>query len=210
MIIKKATNWVDLADRIFPISDKLVGEVDLNEMAYFDYAGRIYGDKYNLLKSAWEHSLTVDVVDKDHYPNGEIEGVIIPHGVTSIGEAVFASWSSNNKPLVIPNSVTSIGEAAFAGWLSNNQPLVIPNSVTSIGNNAFGGWISNNQPLVIPDSVTSIGNNAFAGWLSNNQPLVIPDSVTSIGNNAFLDWSLVPLCRNTSNYTTNINKYKCI
>jgi len=37
---KTATNWVDLADRIFPISDKLVGEVDLNEMAYFDYAGR--------------------------------------------------------------------------------------------------------------------------------------------------------------------------
>jgi len=40
------------------------GEVDLNEMAYFDYAGRIYGDKYSLLKSAWEHSLTVVTVNK--------------------------------------------------------------------------------------------------------------------------------------------------
>jgi len=108
---KEATNWVDLADRIFPMSDKLVG-VDLNEMAYFDYAGSIYGDKYSLLKSAWEHSLTVDTeeISADstqedqrgtaQYPNGETYGVIIPHGVTIIGHYAFAYWSSNNQPLI--------------------------------------------------------------------------------------------------------------
>jgi len=49
MIIKEATNWVNLADRIFPISDRLVG-VDLNEMAYFDYAGSIYGGQIQSIK----------------------------------------------------------------------------------------------------------------------------------------------------------------
>ena len=176
------------------------GEVDLNEIAYFNYAGSVYGDKYSLLPNAWEHSLTVDPSEisedsdysspggKAQYPNGEIEGVIIPQGVTSIGDYAFQGWSANNQPIVIPNSVTHIGNSAFFGWTSNNQPLVIPDSVTSIENTAFSGWNSNNQPLVIPNSVTSIGGSAFADWQSNNQPLVIPNSVTSIGGSAFADW----------------------
>ncbi len=140
-------------------------KVDPNAMAYFDYAGSIYGDRYSLLASAWEHSLTVVTVDKAQYPNGETEGVIIPQGVTSIGDRAFRNWPENNQPLVIPNSVTSIGAEAFGVWPSNNQPLIIPDSVTSIGYGAFSFWQSNNQPLIIPDSVTSIGNSAFYNWL---------------------------------------------
>ncbi len=203
---KEATNWVDLADRIFPISDRLVGASggDLNAMAYFNYASRIYGDKYNLLVSAWEHSLTVNVIDKDHYPNGEIEGVIIPQGVTSIGAGAFFNWQSNNQPLVIPNSVTSIGISAFLSWSSNNQPLVIPNSVTSIDGQAFSGWSANNQPLTISNSVTSIDEATFGSWSSNNQPLVIPNSVTSIGDGAFADWHSNNQPLTISNSVTNI------
>jgi len=178
--------------------------VDLNEMAYFDYAGRIYGDKYNLLIDAWEHSLTVDPLEisadstqevqrgKAQYPNGATEGVIIPQGVTSIGVGAFFDWESNNQPLVIPNSVTSIGNNAFNSWTSNNHLLVIPNSVISIGAGAFNSWISNNQPLTIPQSVTSISAGAFNNWSTNNHPIVIPDSVTSIGVMAFRNWLSVP------------------
>ena len=178
--------------------DKLVD--DLNALAYFNYAGRIYGDKYSLLASAWEHSLTVDPLEisedssslnprgRAQYPNGETEGVIIPQGVTRIGNYAFSYWSVNNQPLVIPNSVTSIESYAFSYWSANNHPLVIPSSVTSIGNYAFYDWESNNHPLVIPSSVESIGYGAFRNWESNNHPLVIPSSVTSIGNYAFYDW----------------------
>ena len=153
------------------------GEIDLNEMSYFDYAGSIYGAKYSLLASAWEHSLTVDPLEisedsaflnyrgKAQYPNGETEGVIIPHGVTSIGNNAFRDWGANNQPLIIPNSVTSIGSNAFSYWIANNQPLVIPDSVTSIGSYAFGYWQKNKHPLVIPESVTSIGINAFCFWV---------------------------------------------
>ena len=92
----------------------------------------------------------------------------------------------------------------------NENGIIIPNSVTSIGSSVFRNWGSNNQPLVIPNSVTSIGSYAFYNWQANNQPLVIPDSVTSIGSYAFRDWSLVPICRDTSNNSTNISKRKCI
>ena len=194
--VKKANGNIEYFMNATDINARL----DPNAMAYFDYAGSVYGDKYSLLPNAWEHSLTVDPLEisenssylsqrgKAQYPNGETEGVIIPQGVTSIGEYAFRGWSSNNQPLVIPNSVTSIGDFAFFGWQSNTHPLVIPNSVTSIGIEAFNNWTSNNKPLVIPDSVTTIGNYAFSDWTSNNQPLVIPNSVTTIGNYAFRDW----------------------
>ena len=139
-------------------------EMGLDEMSYFDYAGVIYGDKYDLLPSAWEHSLTVDTATRAQYPKGGTEGVIIPHGITSIGEQAFYNWSLNNRPLVIPNSVTRIEDNAFESWKANNQPLVIPNNVTIIGAYAFSEWSSNTYPLVIPGSVTAIGVHAFRHW----------------------------------------------
>ena len=190
---------IDPTTNVISASSGGGGEVDLNEMAYFDYASSIYGDKYSLLVNAWEHSLTVDPSEisadnrgKAQYPNGATEGIIIPQGVTSIGDKAFYYWASNNQPLVIPNSVTSIGSQAFHHWTANNQPLVIPNSVTSIGSYAFYYWTSNNQPLTIPNSVTSIGPYAFNDWEANSHPLVIPESVTSIGSQAFYNWRLVP------------------
>ena len=136
--------------------------------AYEDYARTLYLalGKLNQFTAAWEHSLTVNPsqIGMTQYPNGETEGVIIPQGVTIIGNNAFDSWVSNNQPLVIPNSVTSIGNNAFSNWGSNNQPLVIPNSVTSIDIFSFSNWTSNNQPLVIPNSVTNIGAYAFNSW----------------------------------------------
>ena len=163
---------------------------------YEDYARMLYSKWGQNAKfpNAWEHSLTVDPLEisansvssnprgKAQYPNGTTEGVIIPDGVTSIGNYAFTSWTTNNQPLVIPNSIASISDYAFSNWQSNNQPLVIPNSVTSIGVQAFFNWRANNQPLVIPDSVTSIGVQAFYNW--NLVPYVeikavIPPSLSS-------------------------------
>ena len=95
--VKKADGNIEY----FMNATDINAKVDPNAMAYFDYAGSIYGDKYNLLASAWEHSLTVDPLEISEssspesprgtaqYPNGETEGVIIPHGVTSIGNGAF-------------------------------------------------------------------------------------------------------------------------
>ena len=157
------------------------------EDEYYNYAKDYYTATNNatLFENAWEHSLAVDPLeiseDSDissrrgtaQYPNGATEGVIIPQGVTTIGNYAFMDWQSNNQPLTIPNSVTSIGNYAFRNWSANNQPLVIPDSVTSIGNEAFYMWQSNNHPLIIPNSVTTIKEWSFYGWQSNNQPLVI-------------------------------------
>ena len=120
--------------------------------------------------------------NKKIYLNGiEIKDLVIPNGVTSIGQYAFYDCTSLTS-VTIGNSVTSIGQTAFRGCTSLTS-VTIGNSVTSIGKDAFYGCTSLTS-VVIPDSVTSIGQSAFYGC-TRLTSVVIPDSVTSIGQNAF-------------------------
>ena len=108
-------------------------------------------------------------------------GVVIPDGVTTIGEAAFecCDWLESVE---IPESVTAIGYAAFAGcWSLTN--VEIPNSVTAIGDSVFSRCESLTS-IEIPRGVTTIGNSAFSECTSL-MSVEIPESVTAIGNSAF-------------------------
>jgi len=110
-----------------------------------------------------------------------ITDIIIPSGVTSIGNNAFEDCSSLTS-VIIPDSVTSIGDDAFYGC-SSLTSITIPDSVTSIGEWAFCGC-SNLTSVTIPDSVTSIRNATFANC-SSLTSVTIPNSVISIGDAAF-------------------------
>jgi len=112
---------------------------------------------------------------------GDNEKVVIPDGVTSIGNYAF-SRSEKLTSVIIPDSVTSIGNNAFSLCKKLNS-VIIPDSVTSIGNFAFYSCKSL-KSVIIPDSVTSIGNYAFSRCKKFTS-VMIPDSVTSIGDHAF-------------------------
>ena len=106
--------------------------------------------------------------------------VLIPNGVTSIGDRAFDS--SGLTSITIPNSVTSIDSLAFA-FATSLTSITIPSSVTSIGFAAFA-FATSLTSITIPSSVTSIDNLAFynATLLTS---LTIPDSVTTLGGSAF-------------------------
>lgn len=120
------------------------------------------------------------VLEKYTEESGVTE-VVIPEGVTSIGESAFRKCRSLES-ITIPNGVTSIGEWAF--WeCSSLASITIPDGVTSIGGEAF--WdCSSLESITIPNGVTSIGEGAFVGC-SSLKSIVLPNSIMSIGICAF-------------------------
>lgn len=107
--------------------------------------------------------------------------VVIPNGVTTIGDYAFDARSSLTS-VEIPDSVTSIGDSAFSGCRGLTS-VTIPESVTRIGNFAFDGCISL-VSVTIPEGIASIGGCAFQNC-SALTSVTIPDSVRSIGSYAF-------------------------
>ena len=110
-----------------------------------------------------------------------ITHVVIPEGVTTIGDRAF-SWCESLQSIDIPDSVTTIGKSAFS-VCESLQSIDIPNSVTIIGDGAFDGCESL-QSIDIPDSVTTIGKSAFS-VCESLQSIDIPNSVSIIGDGAF-------------------------
>ncbi|MBO4867652.1 MAG: leucine-rich repeat domain-containing protein [Ruminococcus sp.] len=114
-----------------------------------------------------------------------ITSVIIPEGVTYIGDSAF-SGCEKLASVTIPKSVKVISSDAFenTAWLNEQRkadPLVIVNNILIDGRTASGD-------VVIPDTVKIIGSSSFY----NNSELTsvsIPDSVIEIHGGAFFNCS---------------------
>ena len=81
--------------------------------------------------------------------------VVIPQGVTAIGESVFEDKSLTS--VTIPDSVISIGNFAFD--TNSLVSVIIPDSVTSIGIAAFNS--NSLTSVIIGSGITTIGISAF-------------------------------------------------
>ena len=125
--------------------------------------------------------------------NTEITDLVIPEGVTSIGNFAFCGCSGLTS-VIIPSSVTSIGICLFYGCTCLASIAVSEGNITydsrnhcnAIVETTSNSLISGCKNTVIPDNVTSIGDYAFGGC-SDLISVSIPNSVTSIGDYAF-EW----------------------
>ena len=90
-------------------------------------------------------------------------GVVIPDGVTSIGENVFKDCASL-KSVIIPEGVNEIGYYAFRGC-SSLETVSLPSTLTNIVTAAFE-YCTSLRSIEIPASVTSIGTWLFNGCTS--------------------------------------------
>ncbi len=115
------------------------------------------------------------------YLNGAlINDLVIPDGVTTIGDYVFYGCGSLTS-ITIPNSVTTIGSSAFSSCDSLTS-ITIPDSVTTIGEYAFYNCGSLKK-LALPASITKVESSAFK--YSGVKVVYIPKEITLIKNGAF-------------------------
>ncbi len=129
--------------------------------------------------------------------------VVIPEGVTGIGDCAFATYYlpysdffhrdviDGRKAVTrvsLPDSVTRIGYSAFHGCRSLTS-INIPEGVRALTGSPGGtsGPFSGCESLAhieLPSTLTYLGQSAFSGC-SSLTDLVIPESVAEIGQEAF-------------------------
>ena len=136
--------------------------------------------------------------------NGPGGDVMIPEGVTHIGEKVFSGYKTL-RSIIIPESVTEIGNFAFQDctglqiviipkavtkihdgvfrYCLNIHTVILPNGITDIGCEAFCGC-ENLQGMILPERLQTIGNAAFQ-WCSNLKNIILPNDMLHLGDNAF-------------------------
>ena len=156
-----------------PFDDSAYTEASLVKLAdgrhsihsSFDYQGVTY---------------TVVGIDKEAMVGAEINDIVIPESITSIGASAFAG--STVASVTLPDRLAVIGESTFAGCI-NLDTVNIPSAMTEIPANAFA-YTALKGTLVIPSSVVNIAASAFEGCESLTG-IEIPKSVRMLMSKAF-------------------------
>ena len=155
------------------------------------------------------------ICERAFYNCRYLTSVILPKGVTEIGE--YAFYDCGLTSVTIPDSVTSIGYEAF--YSCDSLTSVYITDLTAWCNISFGSYVTNPlyyaeklyvnnellEELAIPNGITSIASYAFYGY-SSLKSVTIPDSVTTIGESAFQGCSNVTSVA-LSNSLTSIGYY---
>lgn len=116
------------------------------------------------------------------YDDDQRESVVIPHGISSIGEYAFSECEFTS--IVIPNGVKTIGEGAFY-YCTSLEKIEFPEGLESIEDGAFYGCESLKR-VVLPQGITHIGRDAFREC-SELKRAIIPNSVLAIEEYTFYD-----------------------
>ena len=137
-------------------------------------------------------------------PDGTVctEEIIIPEGVTEVGELAFYFRNPNFKSMRIPSTLTSIVDGGLSCPNLERYVMTNPNSKYDIRNNSLIETATNrliagaSQGSKIHESVTTIGKKAFYESCLSNVDL--HEGVTTIEDYAF-DYSDITqiICRST-------------
>ena len=115
------------------------------------------------------------------YRNNDIESVIVPSSVTTIGIQAFYQCK-NLTSVVLPEGVKQLDGSAFNGC--NIENVVIPESLVKVGSSAF----ANNTSLetAIIKGKTEFGSSTFSGC-SNLASVAFHNVINALPSYMFQD-----------------------
>jgi len=120
-------------------------------------------------------------VEKIVANNPSITEIVVPDGVTEIGEGAFYDAKNTLEKVVLPESLVKIGKQAFA-FCQKLTAIDLPAHLTEIAENAFQEC--GLKSIVCPKGLKKIDSYAF-GQCKSLESVVLPDSVVKIGKQAF-------------------------
>ena len=150
-------------------------DLDLSEATIVEGGEGYY--KSGLAPTAVYRYTSNNVVGDLMFYGCDLQNIVLPNGVTSIGYEAF-SYNSITS-IKLPDGITSIGENAFSNCTSLST-VEFPANLKSIGCGAFANCSSLTQ-VELPSGITSISTSAFVNC-SSLTSINIPASVISIGD----------------------------
>ena len=110
-----------------------------------------------------------------------LKSIVIPKGVTSIGDFTFSGCSSLTE-VEFHSNLISIGQQAFVGCTALRE-ISLPIGVSDIGDAAFASC-SSLSSVSLPNTLRSIGARAFDACISI-QSIDFPMGLQALGEQAF-------------------------
>lgn len=103
----------------------------------------------------WNGTSTISIGGKTINP-ANIQGVFVGNEVTDLPNN-FCYGFSGLVSLLLPDGLTTIGQNCFSYLSTFNSPLVLPDTVTTIGKSSFSHLDSFNSPITLPADLTTGG-----------------------------------------------------
>lgn len=220
-LFEELGDYADSKDRVRQIKLELTGNPDA--LFYTTQTHPGYSIENGILTfDKDQYELTEDTVRIPDYFNNlkveqiaanffqdvkEVKKVILPPGVTAIGESAFDGCtaltaieapglvSTGNfafrgctalTAITLPDTLSTLGEGAFQGCTALRK-AVLPEGIRALPNSLFLGCTSLTE-VKLSSRLIEIGDYAFANCTALTT-LTLPDSVAMIGNNTFLSCS---------------------
>lgn len=120
---------------------------------------------------------------KEGFYSIQLEKIILPEGVTEIGEMSFG-YAMKLKEIRLPATLQKVSNGAFTHCISlDMNPFVLPENLKEIGVQAFDYCYALKGKVVLPSGIRTIDVGAF--YSSGIPEINFPESLEYIGAMAF-------------------------
>jgi tetratricopeptide (TPR) repeat protein len=157
------------------IIPKTIQGMPVREIGYLAFAGknvdRSYLIKYSEIRFIDDPSIA------------KITSVVIPEGVTSIGQYAF-NYCENLSSVTLPSTLESIDGSAF-NYCVALRTITLPTGLKKLGYGVFEGSSLTTLPNPWPSAITRIPGGSFKN--SKLRVVVIPEGIAILGDESFYE-----------------------